>query len=175
MSYVRTAEHREKMAEIKRHQSPETREKIAASKRGKPLSEAHKEAMRRNRAWKPSSLELKAQEALNEIGVEYVVHKHIRWRENDKRKQVVVDLFVPDRNLVIEVNGCWHHDCLRCFPEQWRDHIGKQQKDQARIIGIERQGFHVVEVWEHELKDNAMNALMRVLQAYEVIDKTAVY
>ena len=70
-----------------------------------------------------------------------------------------VDIYVPDKNLVIECFGDYWHmspskysatdynkSTKRTAAEQW-------EKDRKRKLFMESKGYKVVELWEHEINN----------------------
>lgn len=110
-------------------QSPAEKAKRAAS-----LERVH-------RKFRPTKIELVVQDMLNELGIEYVVHKRFG--------QFTPDIYVPAANLIIEVNGCYWHDCPECYDAEVRP--GQRLKDSNRIQLLE-EDHKVLVVWQHELE-----------------------
>ena len=78
---------------------------------------------------------------LDKLGVTYVRQKQF-WH-------YIVDFFLPDFNLVIEVNGCYWHCCEECgFINA---HEGKREKDAKRHEYLIKRGFSLGIMWEHDL------------------------
>jgi very-short-patch-repair endonuclease len=93
------------------------------------------------------------------------LYKYIRSKISSKPERwypisnMFVDIFIPEKNLVIECFGdYWHmnpskyscHDynssTKRTAEEQWK-------KDKNRKLFMERNGYKVVELWESEIND----------------------
>jgi len=60
-----------------------------------------------------------------------------------------VDFYLPEHNIVVEVNGCWWHRCKRCG---FKDDARARFRDGRRWRSIRSRGFELVVVWEHELE-----------------------
>lgn len=69
-----------------------------------------------------------------------------------------VDVLLPAQRLVLEVNGCYWHACRKCG---YSDAV-VQRRHRLRRTAIRRQGYRVIEIWEHDFKDLA-SALARIL------------
>lgn len=64
----------------------------------------------------------------------------------------VVDFFLPDEHLVIEVNGCFWHGCARCgFAEKNPD---VRRKDRQKAAALRKAGYALLVVWEHDTKSH---------------------
>lgn len=66
-----------------------------------------------------------------------------------------VDFYLPKHNLVIEVNGCWPHQCGSCGFDKGA--FGKsvtaiRERDSERIKYLESKGYLTHTIWGHELK-----------------------
>jgi DNA mismatch endonuclease (patch repair protein) len=83
-----------------------------------------------------------------------------RYRLHDRRLPGRPDMVLPRWRAAILVHGCfWHrHDChLFRWPgtreEFWRDKIGRNVKNDARVVAeLEARGWRVATVWECALK-----------------------
>ena len=51
---------------------------------------------------------------------------------------------------IIEMNGCYWHDCAECNRD---DYIENVFKDDDRILHFAKHGYDTLVVWEHEIKD----------------------
>jgi len=70
------------------------------------------------------------------------------------------DFFFPSIRLAIFIDGCFWHACPRCARRTpatrtafWRKKIdGNRRRDNRTHRRLRRLGYHVVRVWEHELR-----------------------
>ncbi len=100
------------------------------------------------------STEVRVEKALNEAGIAgWEKHPAILGRP---------DFYFPDLRLVVFVDGCYWHACPRHvrFPkaqaDYWRSKIDRNRRRDNRIRRKLRQnGYHVMRVWEHDLKYDA--------------------
>ncbi len=74
------------------------------------------------------------------LGVQYEKQKFL--------VRYAVDFYLPDENLVIEVNGCYWHRCQVCG---YDDPRCARQREYERIQVLESHGYQVVVFWEHDL------------------------
>lgn len=63
------------------------------------------------------------------------------------------DFGCPEKNLLVEVQGCWFHGCTQCFPGP----LSPTQKasisnDQRKLEKAVQLGWVVIYLWEHNLK-----------------------
>lgn len=69
-----------------------------------------------------------------------------------------VDIYIPEKNLVIECQGdYWHMNPAKYGPKDYNTTINRTaeqqwEKDRRRRKFMERAGYNVVELWESEIK-----------------------
>jgi len=108
-------------------------------KRDKKTIDKIKEARKNQSPVYTTSIEIKIQNFLKRLGIEYRPHKYI----NEIKHSYQCDIFIPSKNLIIEADGnYWHH-----YP------MGKEI-DHIRTKELIDNGFNVLRLWEHEI--NAM-------------------
>lgn len=71
------------------------------------------------------------------------------------------DVYFPQQRLVIFLDGCFWHACPKCgrLPksrtEFWTTKIqNNRRRDQSISRSLRRQGYHVMRLWEHSLRDD---------------------
>lgn len=83
-----------------------------------------------------------------------------------------IDIAFPGRKVAIFVDGCFWHMCpMHCkIPESNRDYWEPKLKrnvdrDKERTAMLETQGWTVLRIWEHELKniDEVAERIERIL------------
>lgn len=90
----------------------------------------------------------------------YLFSKGLRYRKNDKRYPGHPDIVLPKYKTIVFVNGCfWHlHDCGTYFMPQsntnyWIPKLKKNKlRDETNIRKLQEMGWHVIVVWECQLK-----------------------
>lgn len=82
------------------------------------------------------------------------------------------DVIFPRKRVAIFVDGCFWHGCRRCrsVPETNRMFwTMKFQKNRIRDRKVRRMlrtdGWFVLEIWEHELRNDSSRVLRRVVEA----------
>ena len=128
-----------------------------------------KEARSRNMA-KIHSKNTKPEETVRK----YLFSQGFRYRKNDKKLPGTPDIVLPKYNTVIFVNGCfWHkHEGCKYFvwPKSnvdfWRNKIETTVKrDAENKKRLSALGWHVITIWECELKkDKIENTLSTLVQ-----------
>ena len=108
----------------------------------------------------------------------YLFSKGLRYRKNVKTLPGCPDIVLPKYRTVIFVNGCfWHkHDCSRfVWPssnkEYWEPKIMHNvERDQKNTKLLQSQGWHVVTIWECEIKkqyEERLDALVEDIIKHE--------
>ena len=88
----------------------------------------------------------------------------LQWKKAPGRP----DIAYPGRKVAIFVNGCFWHRCPNCQPpvpkrnrEFWEAKFARNVERDARAVAeLEEQGWHVITIWECELKKDAIDATM---------------
>ena len=112
----------------------------------------------------------------------YLFSKGFRYRKNDKRLPGKPDIVLPKYKTVIFVNGCfWHkHEGCKYFvwpksnSEFWKEKIESNiVRDKKQYEELKNAGWHVIIVWECELKKKQrMDTLERLVTEIQTIVET---
>ena len=64
------------------------------------------------------------------------------------------DFLSARKKIAVEVQGCWHHACKKCFPKArlMLPQIRSIKNDARKMKAAHAAGYKVVKVWEHELR-----------------------
>ena len=117
-----------------------------------------------------------------EIVRKYLFSQGFRYRKNDKRLPGKPDIVLPKYKTVIFVNGCfWHkHEGCKYFvwpksnSEFWKEKIESNiVRDKKQYEEFKNAGWHVIIVWECELKKKQrMDTLERLVTEIQTIVET---
>ena len=117
-----------------------------------------------------------------EIVRKYLFSQGFRYRKNDKRLPGKPDIVLPKYKTVIFVNGCfWHkHEGCKYFvwpksnSEFWKEKIESNLvRDKKQYEELKNAGWHVIIVWECELKKKQrMDTLERLVTEIQTIVET---
>ena len=84
------------------------------------------------------------------------------WKKHPEDVPGCPDFHFPKSRLAVFVDGCFWHACPKCgrLPssnaEYWTLKIDSNRRRDNRIRRqLRREGFHVMRIWEHELKGGA--------------------
>ena len=123
------------------------------------------------RSWNMSRI--KGKDTSPEIKVrKYLFSEGFRFRKNDKRYPGKPDIVLPKYKTVIFVNGCFwhrHEGCSRATTpksnlDYWLPKFERNVKNDAlHKAELERQGWHVVVLWECSLKNSVFIETMQNL------------
>ena len=108
----------------------------------------------------------------------FLFSQGFRYRKNDKRYAGTPDLVLPKYKTIIFIHGCfWHgHDCKKgSLPSNngdfWREKIAKNKiRDKKNQEILINSGFHVIVIWECELKNKVLRE-QRLTRLVEEIKK----
>jgi len=126
----------------KKH-SPETIEKIREIKKryimNHPEEKLRLRQLRAKQIFpkKDSSIEVKIQNFLKQLGIEFFTHQHINIKHSYQ-----CDIFIPSLNLVIEADG-----------DYWHKYPTGRDIDHIRTSELLKKGFKVLRLWEFEIND----------------------
>lgn len=79
-------------------------------------------------------------------------------------KKFCVDVFVPDFNLIIYIDGCYWHACPIHHPT-----AKKPQTDNARIPYLTKCGYNVEIIWEHDIKNDVERVIKNICLKYNIL------
>lgn len=117
------------------------------------VSEIIKKSIERSKAPHPkygtSKLEKKfAKDFLDKLGVKYIE----QFEAKDIKR--FFDFYLPDNNIIIEVDGDYWHSYGKVYEE-----MNPTQKRNARIDNIKNEwalshGIPIIRIWEHDINKN---------------------
>lgn len=89
----------------------------------------------------------------------------LAWSRQYRVEWYELDFAMPDKKIAIEIMGCWWHCCPLCHPEGAKYKMQKTnlRSDKAKRTYLKKQGWKVIEIWEHELKDDIKGAIEKCL------------
>lgn len=111
-----------------------------------------------------------------ELVLKYLFSRGLRYRKNDRRYPGKPDAVFPKYKTVLFVNGCFWHSHEGCpnfvMPksrvEYWKPKLMRnKQRDAEHIAALQADGWHVITIWECELKKAVRNE--RLQRLYEQI------
>ena len=97
---------------------------------------------------KNTSIELKLQSWLKEQGIEFETNYPILGRP---------DIFIKP-NICIFADGCYWHKCPTCGMGEGT------QRDHEVTVGLQKQGYTVIRLWEHQINSNQFGELSQLLK-----------
>lgn len=117
----------------------------------KPKERLRLKAMRSKQIFpkKDSSIEIKMQNLLKQLGIEFYTHLYIKEIEHGYQ----CDIFVPKQEGVIK------NTIIECFGNYWHNYPYGRDIDIQRCIELRNQGYRVLAVWENEIKLMELNDL----------------
>lgn len=109
----------------------------------------------RKRDTGPSGFEVAVRKVLDDLGV--------RWLSGMKVSGFFPDLFLPEGNILVEVNGCYWHACSTCFPDH-NDADRMHLRDRRKIGAYRKAGYACLMLWEHDFLLDPAGSVMRVIE-----------
>ena len=116
----------------------------------------------KNIHFKDTLIEVKIQNFLKELHIEFITHYYLSDKTNNYR----CDIFIPEQKgisqkTIIECDGCYWHGCLICDKnKELKDFQLKSiERDELRTKELQEKGFRVIRLWEHEIKVMEVNDL----------------
>jgi len=97
---------------------------------------------------KDSSIEVKIQEFLKQLGIEFFTHQYMKIEHGYQ-----CDILIPSMNLVIECDG-----------DYWHKYPVGLEKDHIRTKELIDKGFKVLRLWEHEINKMGIDKFEEVLE-----------
>ena len=86
------------------------------------------------------------------------------------------DIFLPDHNTVIFVNGCFWHGCPTCRhakirpvqnAEYWNNKLNRTlERDKLNIAKLKELGYRVLIIWECETRKKKIDILKEKIIAF---------
>jgi len=136
-------------------------------------SEKVMEAIRKNRKHqkfpkKDSSIEVKIQNFLKQLGIEFFTHQYMKIKHGYQ-----CDILIPSMNLVIECDGDFIHCNPAIYPADFRRFPNTKgdkpasviwERDHMRTSELLSDGFKVLRLWGSEIKRMELNDFRRKLR-----------
>ena len=131
----------------------ENKLKISEALKNKPKSENHKQKIKEARKNQiilfTSSIEIKIQNYLKQLGIEFFTHQYIKEIKHGYQ----CDILIPSMKLIIECDGNYWHK----YPiGNTLDHIRNKELCEA--------GFRILRLWESEIKNLSLSELNNKLE-----------
>jgi DNA mismatch endonuclease (patch repair protein) len=135
--------------------------KVIVPKAPTASSEHVKSSMKGNKG-KNTKPELLLRSELHKAGLRFRIHYKLIGKP---------DIVFPYKGLAVFVDGCYWHGCPKCYrepktnTEYWKNKIARNQQ-RAKTVRrqLNRNGWRVMRVWEHELKNNLDKIIKNILK-----------
>ena len=83
------------------------------------------------------------------------------------------DFVFPKEKIAVFIDGCFWHKCPKCYKEPksnkkyWRQKIeDNQRRDKNKRRRLRTDDWHVVRIWEHELKNGGYTAARKIKKLF---------
>lgn len=141
-----------------------------------PLNPAERAArMAKVRGSGNQSTEGRVEIALTQAGI-------IGWEKHPRNVLGKPDFFFPHQRLALFVDGCFWHACPICNrrtptarSDFWRTKIDEnRRRDNRNRRQLRQRGYHVMRVWEHDLKKDTwlkrLRSTIRRIESQAAVD-----
>jgi very-short-patch-repair endonuclease len=110
---------------------------------------------------KDTSIEIKIQNFLKNLQIEFVPHYFVHDIDNKYR----CDIFIPSIKLVIECDGDYFHGNKIFYPEDKLNLRQKEQmeRDKLRNEQLTAKGYRIIRLWENDINKMTLNRFKEVL------------
>lgn len=105
-----------------------------------------------NKHFKETSIELKIENELKKLGIDYQKHISLCNIAN-------VDFYIPEQKIVIQADGCYWHNCPVHKPN---GNIFRKEKDIRQDKVLIENGLKVFRFWEHEINKSAKECVDKI-------------
>jgi len=133
--------------------------KVIVPKAPTASSEHVKSSMKGNRG-KNTKPELLLRSELHKAGLRFRIHYNLIGKP---------DIVFPSKRLAVFVDGCYWHGCHKCYKEPktnteyWKNKIARnQQRSKTVNRQLNRNGWSVMRIWEHEVLKNSHGVILKV-------------
>lgn len=120
----------------------------------------------------PTSIELRVHKQLANRGINFKIDQWFWIGEGENRRAMNPDIYLPDMDAFIEVDGCYWHGCAKCYG------LGalktRYKTDREKDVLVEESGRILVRIWEHEIKAGVFFAVKRALVKIEMFEQVPV-
>jgi G:T-mismatch repair DNA endonuclease (very short patch repair protein) len=129
-------------------------EKINETRKSTWENLTYEERMVRLEPWIKAGQEA-SRKIVKDTKIERYVEAQLIATEIEYQKQFRIgiyscDFYIPSQNKIIEVNGCFYHQCPECgFANRRTEEI--RAKDARKVAYLESKGFIVEVIWEHSI------------------------
>ncbi len=102
----------------------------------------------------------------------FIWGKGIRGYRLHKKIQGKPDLFFGPQKVAVFIDGCFWHQCPRCYREPktnkkfWREKIRRNiARDLAADVALREMGVKPIRFWEHEVMKSPLKCLNKLKRA----------
>lgn len=114
-----------------------------------------------------TSIELIVYAYLLKLFPDYIIVKQQKIIDYENNKLYKVDFYIVELKAVVEVNGCYHHECVDCYPltEDIYETSKKQHEDIIRIKRLRQMGHNIILIWNHDIDNGNYKKIIKRLIA----------
>ncbi len=96
---------------------------------------------------------------------ELLIENNIKFVKQKQIKTLNVDYSIVDKKIALQINGCYWHVCPVCYIDGAKNNIQRKniEKDKVAHEIIKQAGYELLEIWEHEIKNDPLNVKEKIL------------
>ncbi|MBW3545403.1 MAG: DUF559 domain-containing protein [Bacteroidetes bacterium] len=136
----------------KRRKHLKGRPKSKLSKPTKPFKAYRKQQ-------KETKPERNFRDVLNEVNIPFKAQHNV--------KGFLFDFYIPDENLLIEVDGDYWHGNPEKFPDPSSMQRKNRRRDRLKTKVAREQGYRVVRFWESDINANPSDVKSQLLEQFK--------
>lgn len=98
-------------------------------------------------------------------------HRIVGWRRHLSKLPGRPDIAFPGAKLAVFIDGCFWHGCTKCRRNlkpasnsvYWAEKLRTNRRRDRRVSAkLRRNGWHVIRIWEHDIKKNPEMVMSRI-------------
>jgi len=109
--------------------------------------------------------------SIEKLVAAWLIADGIPFRTEVKAGRCHIDIVIG-KNGAVELNGCYWHSCLKCFPSLSKEARLKRFRDIHRYVFLGKRGYKLLVLWEHEILSDP-DATRERLKEYGMVHGTA--
>ncbi|WP_434400419.1 very short patch repair endonuclease [Planococcus sp. 11815] len=118
---------------------------------------------------------IRAQSKLENLFSKSLWHRGLRFRKNVRKLRGTPDISIQKYKIVIFVDSCFWHGCPihykrpKSNQEFWDTKISRNKERDAEVDAYYiNQGWHVLRIWEHDIRKDLDKTVESTLEFIEV-------
>jgi len=111
----------------------------------------------KNRKYTKTKPELHFMELLDKNNIEYKFQHWVEWKHGWKK---FYDFYIPNKNLLIEIDGVYWHGKDKIDDKLNNQQIQTRQNDAIKNELAKKRGYDLMRIWEDEIENFDIKGLI---------------